>query len=205
MKTFAVLLAVLAPMGVAAEASLEELQSIYARAGIEVETERQPIVPSEMERFFEDDRSIDPDAAARATRAFETTYRDAEFVGLGASDPGLGVFAIERDGAIAIARFFLPVVNWRGAASDPSSPPYAATQEAIEALLGEPLTVPVVEIVELAWDAALSRNAIAAVPNTEERVFAWGVPPDFVQIVVTTQPDCTPLPTNNWLARHLCP
>ena len=205
MRRLICLLALLTPSALKAQASMEDLQEIYERAGIEVDARREAIVPAEAERALAGDRSIDRAAAARAMQAIETTYRDAGLVGLGASDPDLNVFGIEQSGRIVIARFYLPVVGWPGAAADPTSAPYAATETAINAVLGEPLTTPVIEIVELAWESLATREPIATVPNTGSRVFAWGVPPDFVQIVVTTRPDCEPLRTNNWLARHLCP
>ncbi|MEL7465908.1 MAG: hypothetical protein AAFN79_17690 [Pseudomonadota bacterium] len=149
-------------------------------------------------------RSTAPAAVERLVAALETTYFGSEIGGLVAPGGAYSVTYLEKNQEIVLMRFFLNTVN---ATEDQGREWFSLVNE----IMGDELSMSDEEILKRTWTVYSDpskrdfEHGWISLSNIENRAMAWGVPPDFVEIVVSVRTDCEFLPVRGWLARQLCP
>lgn len=148
--------------------------------------------------------STDPAAVERLIDALETTYFGFEVGGLTAPTGAYGVTYLADGERLVLIRFFLNNIR----ANDLESEEFF---DLVERVVDESLWDNGGEVLEDVWGAHTDPgkrqfdHGWVSLSGIENRAMAWGVPPDFVEIVVTARTDCEFLPVRGWFPRQLCP
>lgn len=148
--------------------------------------------------------STDPAAVERLIEALETTYFGFEIGGLTAPTGAYGVTYLADGERIVLIRFFLNTVR----ATDLEG---AEFFDLVERVVDEDLWENGGEVLEDVWGAYIDPDkrqfdhGWVSLSGQKNRAMAWGVPPDFIEIVVTARTDCEFLPVQGWFPRQLCP
>lgn len=178
------------------------IAEIFDQRGWIVQT--HPIDESFVEGIAKGYNSTDPAAVSRMIEALRTTYIGGTIKGnWGPNDP-YRVMYLEKDGGIVLIRLHLFTLT----ASDSDRAEFFTL---VEAMMNEPLRQSGDETLKRVWRAYQNKEARQFshgwenLSQVENRAMAWGVPPDFLEIVVTTRTDCEFLPVKGWMARQICP
>ena len=149
-------------------------------------------------------RSTKPKVAERLIKALETTYFGAEVGGLVAPSGAYSVTYLKKNEELVLMQFFLATV-------DATETEVKEWLSLLKNVTNDELLLDGTEIVERTWEVYLDptkrefEHGWVNLSSIENRAMAWGVPPDFVEVVVSARTDCEFLPVRGWLARHLCP
>lgn len=160
------------------------------------------------EAFIEELRlgyeTVEPKAVERLIKALETTYFGSEFGTLVAPSSAYSIQYLKSDNEIVLMRFFLGTVQ----ATEAEGKDWL---NLLKDVMNDELVVADHEIAKRVWDSYLDptkrehESGFVNLASVENRAMAWGVPPDFIEIVVSSRPECEFLPVRGWLARQLCP
>ena len=161
-------------------------------------------VQASIEGLRSNSRSTGPKASDRLTEALEATYFGAEVGGLVAPSGAYSVTYLKKNEEFVLMQFFLSTV-------DATQAEVQEWLNLLKTVTNDELLLDDIEIVKRTWEIYLDpstrqfEHPWVNLSNIENRAMAWGVPPDFVEVVVSARTDCEFLPGPGWLARHLCP
>jgi|GEM_PF-4403217 len=148
--------------------------------------------------------STDLAAVERLIEALETTYFGFEVGGLTAPTGAYGIGYLADGERLVLIRFFLNTIR----ATDLEREEFFGL---VERVVDENLWDDGSEVLEDVWGAYTDtskrqfEHGWVSLSEIENRAMAWGVPPDFLEIVVTARTDCVFLPVKGWFPRQLCP
>ncbi|WP_415404478.1 hypothetical protein [Tateyamaria sp. SN3-11] len=161
-----------------------------------------------LDKYMEGVELRQPDIARRFRTALEQRYQNAVvFSAFSKSNP-VSLAWLESQGDIVLLRLFVNTVHPQANAL------FSAPQDFelwFSEVNGAPLTTSISALTSEVWEGyldptkrVLSHGWVDA-SGIDNRAMAWGVPPDFIEITVTTRPDCEFAPVPEWLVRQLCP
>ena len=160
-------------------------------------------------QIVEGNARTDPNAVDRLIEALETTYSDAQFRIFTSESAPFSVVILEKNGEAILVKLFLSTTA-ANFSEDEAKNDLGPFLEIVVAASKEPLRFSGKEFVSIIWgsymdpDAREYKHGWVSLSETEFKTMAWGVPPDFIEIVVTSRPDCEFLPVKGWLARQIC-
>jgi hypothetical protein len=151
-----------------------------------------------------------PEVAARFDKAFAKTYRGSAFFDTGNSDSPLSANWIEHDGKVILLRLF---ISFREVSDHETF--FRGFDAWLTNVMGEPVNRPLTEIARDAWaryePLESNDNYVLHVANgwinltsTPNRAMAWGLPDHYIEIVITTRPDCAFIADDKWYVRQIC-
>lgn len=182
---------------------LEDLFSGY-RAKYNIELDVEFVDRDFLNNAFETIGTDPASSNARLLEAFETTYAGSELRTFGSHPDSINIQYLVKDGDIILVRLF-----WNTISRSTKDP--ADEIALIEAIIGERFIEDPSQVVDEIWQSYLDPqkreypHGFVRLTEIENQVMAWGVPPDFIEVVLTTRPDCEFLPVRLWLSRQLCP
>ena len=156
-----------------------------------------------IEKVREGNSSTDERAVFRLIEALKTTYFGAEVGSYSKSDAAFNITYLKHKDEYILVRFFLSTVSVSGESQE-------TFFNLLENVMGEPISGSGDQIVRQIWDSYIDEtkrqydHGWINLSETENRAMAWGVPPDFIEVVITTRTDCTFLAVKGWFARQIC-